>query len=146
MVSPWSLSESKSLQVSRTALSILADLNNTVIWMVSTCPLISKSFSPFINRLLTVPNAPSTNGITATFMFHSFFSSLERYRNLSFFSLSFSFTQWSARTAKFTIQQVLFFYWLSLGLVVWPRWRHPFVTPNEFFTPALTGGLSLESE
>ena len=32
------------LKVSRTLLSILADLNNVVVWMVSTRPLISKSF------------------------------------------------------------------------------------------------------
>ena len=32
---------SKFLQVSRTLLSILADLHNEVVWMVSTCPLIS---------------------------------------------------------------------------------------------------------
>ena len=30
-------------QVSRTLLSIQADLNNAVVWMVSSCPLISKS-------------------------------------------------------------------------------------------------------
>ena len=42
----WSLNDSKSPQVSRTLLSILADLNNAVVWMVSTCPIIFKSFSP----------------------------------------------------------------------------------------------------
>ena len=39
MVFHWSLSDSKSPQFSRTLLSILADLNNAVVWMVSTCPL-----------------------------------------------------------------------------------------------------------
>ena len=38
MVFHWSLSDSKSLQVSKTLLSILADLNNVVVWMVSTRP------------------------------------------------------------------------------------------------------------
>ena len=37
----WSLRESKSPQVSRTLLSILADINNAVVWMVSTRPFIS---------------------------------------------------------------------------------------------------------
>ena len=37
------MSDSKSTQVSRTLLSILADFNNAVVWVVSTCPLISKS-------------------------------------------------------------------------------------------------------
>ena len=40
MVFHWSLSGNKSPQVSRTLLSILADLNNAVVWMVSTHPLI----------------------------------------------------------------------------------------------------------
>ena len=35
MVFNWNLSDSKSPQVSRTLLSILADLNNTVVWTVS---------------------------------------------------------------------------------------------------------------
>ena len=47
-----------------------------------------------------------------------FFCSLSRYWNLSLFSLSFGFTLWLAGMAKFTIRQVLFFLWLSLGLVV----------------------------
>ena len=50
---------------------------------------------------------PIIISITLTFMFHSFFNSLSRY--LSVFSFSFNFTQWSARTAKFPIWQVLFF-------------------------------------
>ena len=47
MVFPWSLSDIKSPQVSRNLLSILAVLNNVVVWMVSTRPLTSKSSSPF---------------------------------------------------------------------------------------------------
>ena len=42
----WSLSDSKSPQVSRTLLSILAVLNNALVWMVSSRPPISKSSSP----------------------------------------------------------------------------------------------------
>ena len=38
----WNLSDSKFPQVDRTFLSILADFNNAVVWMVSTPPLISK--------------------------------------------------------------------------------------------------------
>ena len=51
MVFHWSLSNSKSPQVSRTLLSILAVLNNAVVWMVSIHPLTSKSSSPFNNPL-----------------------------------------------------------------------------------------------
>ena len=72
MVFHLGLSDSKSLQVSRTLLTILADLNNAVIWMVSTYPLIPKSSSPFINPLVTVPRAPIIISIIVTFMFHIF--------------------------------------------------------------------------
>ena len=114
MVFQWSLSDSKSPQVSRTLLSILAVLNNAFVWMVSTHPPTSKSSSPFSNDLVTVPNAPITIGIIVTCMFHSFFSSLARSRYLSFFSHSFSFILWSAGTAKSTILQVLFFFLLII--------------------------------
>ena len=78
MVFHWSLSDNMSSQVSRTLLSILADLNNAVVWMVSTRALISSSSSPFTDSLVAVPSALITVGITVTFMFHSFFSSLAR--------------------------------------------------------------------
>ena len=44
-----SLSDNKSPQVSRTLLDVLADLNNAIVCMISTCPLISKSSNPCIN-------------------------------------------------------------------------------------------------
>ena len=103
------MSERKSPQVSRTFLSILADLNNALVWMVSTRPLISKSSSACTNPLVTVPSVPITTGSTVTFMFHGFFSSLTRSRYLSLFLLSFSFTLWSDGTAKSTIRHVLLF-------------------------------------
>ena len=99
----------KSPHVSRILLSILADLSNTIVWMVSTRPFISKSSSPFIDPLVIVPRAPITIGINVSFMFHSFFSSLVRSRYLFFFSLSFNFTLGSAGTAKPTSLQVIFF-------------------------------------
>ena len=126
MVSHWSLSDSKSPQVSRTLLSILAVLNNVVVWIVSTRPSTSKSSSPSSNPV-TFPNAPITIGIIVTFMFHSFFNSLERSRVLSFFSHSFSFILWSAGTAKSTILNILFFCWFLLGLVFWPGLGDPCV-------------------
>ena len=104
MVFHWSLSDR------RTLLGILANLNNAVVWMVSTRPLI---FKFIINPLVTLPSAPITIGITVTFMFYSFFfSPLARSRYLSFFSLSVTFTLWIAWTAKFIIRQVLFFLFL----------------------------------
>ena len=86
----WNLRDSKSPQVSRTLLSLLADLNNAVVWMVPSRPLISKSSSSLTNPLLIVPSAPITIGITVTIMLHSFFSSLARSRYLS---LYFTFLQ-----------------------------------------------------
>ena len=105
MVFHWSLSDSKS-QVSRTLLSIMADLNNAVIWIVPTSPVISKSSRP-LNILVTVTRAPIT-GTTSSFMFLSYFESLTKSSYLSFFSLSFNFTQWLAGTGKTKILQVLF--------------------------------------
>ena len=109
MVFHWSLSDSKSPQVSRILLSVLAILNNAVVWMVSTLPPTSKSSRPFSNPLVTVPKAPITIVIIITSMFHNFFNSLVRSRYLSFFSHSFSFILRSAKIAKSAILHVLFY-------------------------------------
>ena len=114
MVSRWSLSDNKSSQVFKTLLSILANLNYAVVWMVSTHPLIPKYSSPCTNPFVTEPRAPITIGIIVTFTFHSFLNSLARLRYLSLFSYSFNFTLWSARTAKSTILQVFFFFLLII--------------------------------
>ena len=74
MVFHGSLSDSKSPQVSRSFLSILAVLNNAVVWMVSNRPATSMSSSPFSKPLVTVPNAPITTGKIVTYTFNSFFS------------------------------------------------------------------------
>ena len=86
--------------------------------MVSSCPFISKSSCPFTNPWGIVQSAPTTIGVTVTFTFHSFFSSLARSGCLSLFSLSFIFPLCYAWTAKSTIRQFLFFFFflLSLGL------------------------------
>ena len=122
MIFHRSLSDSKCPQVSRTQLSILAVLNNVVIYMVSTPPTTSKSSSPFSNPLVTVPNVPITISITVTCMFHRFFNSLARSRYFSFFSHSFSFILWSAGTAKSTILQFLYLLIIiRFGFLAWIR-------------------------
>ena len=126
MVFHWSLSDSKSPQVSRTLLRILAVLNSVVVWTVSTRPPTSKPSSPFSNPLVTVPKAPIIIGIIVTCMFHSFFNSLARSRYLSFFSHSFSFILCSAGKGRSIIFS-FFFCWLLLGLVFWPRCGDPCV-------------------
>ena len=113
MVFHWSLSDSKSPQVSRTLLRILAVLNNAVVWMVSTRLSTSKSSSPFSNPVVTVPKAPITIGIIVTYMFHSFFNSLARSKYLFFFSYSFSFILWSAGAAKSIILQFLWVFFFG---------------------------------
>ena len=70
MISLWSMSDNKSSQIFRTPLSILSDINNAVVSIVSTCPLISKSSSPFISPSEIVPSASLITGITVTFIFH----------------------------------------------------------------------------
>ena len=96
MVFPWSFNACKPPQVSRTHLSILADLNYAAVWMVSTRLVISASSNP-------CTTSTNYNGYNRHFHVPPFFfKSLARSRYWSFFSLSF--TQWSA---KFTILQVL---------------------------------------
>ena len=125
MVFRRSLSDSKSPQVSRTRLRILAVLSNGVVWIVYTRPPTSKSSRPFNNPLVIVLKARITIGTTVTFMFHRFFNSQARSRYLSFFSLSFTFILWSVGTAKSTILQILFFFLLIImwsGLLAGIRW------------------------
>ena len=124
MVFHRSLSDSKFPKVSWTLHSILAVLNNAIVWMVSSRPPTSKSSSLLNNPLVSVPKAPITIGIIVTFMFHRFFNSLARLRYLSFFSLSFSFVLCSAGTVKSTILQVLFLLLITIrsGLLAEIRW------------------------
>ena len=90
MVFHWSLSDSKSPQVSRTLLGILAVLNNVVVWIVSTCPPTSKSLCPFNNPLVIVLKAPITIGIIVTIMSRSFFQFPSK---VEIFILPFTFFQ-----------------------------------------------------
>ena len=119
MVFHWSLSDSKSPQVSRTRLRNLAFLSNALVWIVPTRPLTSKSSRPFNNPLVIVPKPPITIGTIVTFMFHSFFNSLSRSMYLSFFSHSFRCIQWSAMTAKSTVLQMLYLFLFGLLAEIW---------------------------
>ena len=99
MVFHWSLSDSKSPQISRTLLSILAVPNNVVVWMISTRPPTSKSSGPFSNPLVTVPNAPITIGIIVTCMFHSFFQFPSK---VEVFILLFTFFQFYSGVSRYS--------------------------------------------
>ena len=85
-----------------------ANLNNAVVWMIAILPFVSKSSSPSTNRLMTVPRAQITVGITITFKSHSFFTSLALVKVLIFLFTIIQF--YSAWTSKSTIQQVPFFF------------------------------------
>ena len=125
MISYYSLGDSKSPQVSRALRSILADLNDAVVWMAFTFLVIFKSYSKSTIPLLTVPKASFTTGINVTFIFlNLFFNSLARSKYLSFFSL-FQNGQQSPQFCKVSL-----FCWLSLGMFVWPRLGDTFVSQN----------------
>ena len=68
MVFHWSLRDSKSPQVSRTLLSILAIPTNEVVWLVSTRPFITKSSRSFNNPSVILPKAPITIFISTCLM------------------------------------------------------------------------------
>ena len=110
MVFHRTLIDSKCPPVSRTLLTILAVLNNAVVWMVSTRPPTFKSSSPFYNPLVSVPKVTITIAITVIFMFQRFFHFLARSRYISFITFSLSFIQFiqCILTARPTILQVLF--------------------------------------
>ena len=62
----------------------------TIVYIISTPSLISIFSSLFSKPLETVPSAPTTIGITVTFINQSFFTSLARSKDLSFHFHSFS--------------------------------------------------------
>ena len=107
-------------QVSKTLLSILADLNNAVDWVASTRPVISKSSRLCTNPFVTVLKAPITIGITVTIMFLSFcccffsipLQGLGTYPSFRFLSILLCF----AGIANSTILQVLFGVFLCWGV------------------------------
>ena len=111
MVFHWSLSDSKSPQVSRTFLSILAGFTIAVVWMVSTCPPSLKSSSPFNIPSVTVSNTPITIGIIITFMFHSFFQFPIKVCKLILFTF-FQFYFVVSRDSKVGNFSCSLFFWL----------------------------------
>ena len=71
----------------------------------------------FNNLLASVPNEIITISISVSFMFHIFFNSLSRSRYSSFFSLSYSFIQWSANKVHNFVGSPFFIDYYD----VWPR-------------------------
>ena len=86
-VSQWSLSDSKSSQVSRTLLSILANIN-IVFRMVFCSSLISKTSIHCTNTFVTILRAPITIGLTYYYYYHYYYYYYYYCLNLeSFFTL-----------------------------------------------------------
>ena len=130
----------KSPQVSRTLLSILAVLNNAVVWMVSTRPPTSKSSSPFSNPLVTVPKAPITIGIIATFMFHSFFQFPCKVEVLIVHFTFFQFYPVVSRDIYY------YYYYYYYNCYYYYYYYYYLFIYWQFFTSALADSLSLEFE
>ena len=86
--------ECEWLRVSRILLGILAYHNPEVVWMFSTHFLISNTSSVLSKAMGSIPSTLITIGITVTFTFLSFLSSLAS--NLFLFSLVLFFTLLSA--------------------------------------------------
>ena len=97
MVIYWSLNYCQSPQVSRTHLSILANLKKAVVLMVPIHPMFSNSCSHFSKPLWTVSSTQTTVSVTLTFMFHRFFS-LALAKLWSIFSfLGQNFIRWGSK-------------------------------------------------
>ena len=97
-VSWWSFT--RVWVTTRTLLSILAVLNNIVVWIVSTRLPTSKSSSPFNNYLVTVSKAPITIGTIVTLMFDSFFKFPRKVEVLIFLFVFFQFYSMVCRGSK----------------------------------------------
>ena len=124
MISQWSLSDWKSPQISRTLLSILADLKNAIVRMVSTLPRISESLSQE-HQLLLVS--------TVTFMFHSFSSSRTKIQVLILlftFLKFYSVVSQDRKIHNSAISFFFFFFFFFFAPVIWPILSDPFVCQN----------------
>ena len=84
-------SDSKYRHVSRTLLNILADLDSSLIQMISNLPLIFSSSIFFFWFFGTVPSTLTTIGITVNLTFHGFSALLQDPSTFPFI-----FTLWSA--------------------------------------------------
>ena len=108
MVFHWSLSDHNF------PLSILADLSNVVVKMVSACPLISKSSGPLIKHLGIILSRLITIGITITLMFYSWILvSL-------WFLLCGPPGQQSPLYGRFSLSGQLIIYWcIQISVIIW---------------------------
>ena len=141
-----SLSDSKSSQVSKTRLRILAVLSNAVVWIVSTSSPTSKSSRPLNNPLVIVPNAPITIGTIVTFQFSS---KVEVLILLFAFLQNYSVVHRDSKVDSFSNSLFFLLIIIRSGILAGISWSVCILkshTPFEFFTSVLADGFSLEFE
>ena len=147
-----SLGDSKSSQVSRTFLSNLTDLNNSILWIVSTSPQISRSIQVPLLILWVLFQvcqlqliSPSLScSIVVCFLFFSVaWQSLDAYLSFCFLLLILCGLP-ERQSSQFGRFSFFFLRWLSLRLIVWPRLDDPFVSQNpREFCPSHSPGRIL---
>ena len=159
MIFHWSLSDSNFTQISRTLLSILANLNNAVVWTVSTRPLIFTSYS-HCTYLWWLYSMRPLHLVSPSFSCSVVFQISGK--DKVFISL-FAFLQFYpvvSRNGKTHYSAGSLFCLILLGLVVWSRLDDLLVVAVfvddiiiiiiihslKLFTSALAHGFSLESE
>ena len=118
----WSLSGNKSPRDSRTHLSILADYNNAVVWMVPILPIISIFSSNFF------PSPRGTIHIITTALLSSHVLRILLLVQVYIYLFAFFYFHFD-ETAKFTRWPV-FSYELRLCLIFWSGLDDAFVSRN----------------
>ena len=69
MVSHKSLNDNKSPQVCRTLFSILADLDNAVVWMITSRPLIPSFMYRFLLLIISMAHVSIMNSILMSWLY-----------------------------------------------------------------------------
>ena len=114
---------------------ILVVLNQDEVWIVSARPPISNSFSSLTSPFGIVPSAPITIGITVTFMFHVFFfSSLTRFKYLSFFPLFLLFLLCGLPRRQNSLYQNFFLTISRSSLQTRIKWSVCYLKYRQFYT------------
>ena len=95
------LSGTKSPQISRTLLSILAEFSRAVVHMIAILPLISRSTIPLYQTFEDRFKAHQIIGITVIVIFYSFFQSSDKIQVFVYsFVFFFFFSLWFDEVAK----------------------------------------------
>ena len=116
MIFHWNLNDSKSSQFIRNLLSILADVNNSVVWKFSILSWISNPSGLSSKPFATVLRAPI--GISVTVMLSVCFIFQARSKFISLFSL---FLLYGRPERQIPQDDKVSFYFFSFSLSISPR-------------------------